>query len=399
MQLKIERKSTTELSRAQVLLMATAAGVSVANIYFNQPILHSIATSLKVNDAEVGSIAVLSQAGYGLGLFFLIPLGDKVSRKTLVVLLFSILILSLLFISFCDNLLPLQIASLVIGVLSVSAHIILPMAASLNKASRGKTLGIVFSGVLVGILAARVFSGFISHWLNWHWVYGISAVLVLIMNVLIYAFLPATPPDFKGNYFQLMSSVVLQLKRFALLRQSSLIGALAFGLFCSFWTTLTFHLSGAPFYFQSNTIGSFALVAIVGALAAPAIGKFADKGNGVKALLLAIGLIIFSIVLMMLFPLSVASFIVAVLLLDIGVQMIQITNIATIYTLDETAHSRINTVYMTLYFIGGALGTSVGLWCWQRGGWQWVTHQMLLWACIALCIIVFVRRKKQPIDL
>ena len=399
MQLKIERKSTTELSRAQVLLMATAASVSVANIYFNQPILHSIATSLKVNDAEVGSIAVLSQAGYGLGLFFLIPLGDKVSRKTLVVLLFSILILSLLFISFCDNLLPLQIASLVIGVLSVSAHIILPMAASLNKASRGKTLGIVFSGVLVGILAARVFSGFISHWLNWHWVYGISAVLVLIMNVLIYAFLPATPPDFKGNYYQLMSSVVLQLKRFALLRQSSLIGALAFGLFCSFWTTLTFHLSGAPFYFQSNTIGSFALVAIVGALAAPAIGKFADKGNGVKALLLAIGLIIFSIVLMMLFPLSVASFIVAVLLLDIGVQMIQITNIATIYTLDETAHSRINTVYMTLYFIGGALGTSVGLWCWQRGGWQWVTHQMLLWACIALCIIVFVRRKKQPIDL
>ena len=399
MQLKIKRKSTTELSHAQVLLMATAAGVSVANIYFNQPILHSIATSLKVNDAEVGSIAVLSQAGYGLGLFFLIPLGDKVSRKTLVVLLFSILILSLLFISFCDNLLPLQIASLVIGVLSVSAHIILPMAASLNKASRGKTLGIVFSGVLVGILAARVFSGFISHWLSWHWVYGISAVLVLIMNVLIYAFLPATPPDFKGNYFQLMSSVVLQLKRFALLRQSSLIGALAFGLFCSFWTTLTFHLSGAPFYFQSNTIGSFALVAIVGALAAPAIGKFADKGNGVKALLLAIGLIIFSIVLMMLFPLSVASFIVAVLLLDIGVQMIQITNIATIYTLDETAHSRINTVYMTLYFIGGALGTSVGLWCWQRGGWQWVTHQMLLWACIALCIIVFVRRKKQPIDL
>ncbi len=383
-----------QLSRAQVLLMATAAGVSVANIYFNQPILHSIATSLKVNDAKVGSIAVLSQAGYGLGLFFLIPLGDKLRRKTLVVLLFSILTVSLLFISFCNTLLPLQIASLVIGILSVSAQIILPMAASLNKASRGKTLGIVFSGVLIGILAARVFSGFISHWLGWHWVYGISAVLVLIMNVLIYAFLPSTPPDFEGNYLQLMTSVLQQLKRFSLLRQSALIGALVFGLFSSFWTTFTFYVSGAPFHFQSNTIGSFALVAIVGALAAPAIGKFADKGNGVKAMIVAIGLIIFSIMLMMFFPLSVASFIVAVLLLDIGVQMIQITNIATIYTLDETAHSRINTVYMTLYFIGGAIGTSVGLWCWQRGGWHWVTLQMLLWACIALCLIVFGRRKK-----
>ncbi|MDQ2751556.1 MAG: MFS transporter [Bacteroidota bacterium] len=382
-----------QLSHAQVLLMATAAGVSVANIYFNQPILHNIAASLKINDTEAGSIAVLSQAGYGLGLFFLIPLGDKVSRKKLVAVLFSILILCLLIISFCNTLLPLQIASLAIGVLSVSAHIILPMAASLNKASRGKTLGTVFSGVLIGILAARVFSGFISHWLGWHYVYGISAALVLVMNVLIYAFLPATPSDFKGNYLQLMTSVVQQIKRFPLLRQSAIIGALVFGLFCSFWTTLTFHLSGAPFYFQSDTIGAFALVAIVGALAAPAIGKMADKGNGVKAMFTAMGCIFFSIVLMMLFPLSVASFIVAVLLLDIGVQMIQITNIATIYTLDETAHSRINTVYMTLYFVGGAIGTSVGLWCWQHGGWQWVTVQMLVWAFSALLIIYFGRRK------
>lgn len=389
----MHRMKNNELTRAQVLLMATAAGVSVANIYYNQPILHDIATSLHLNETEAGSIAVLSQAGYGLGLFFLIPLGDKINRKLLVIFLLSALIVFLLFMSFCNSLFQIQAASLFIGLLSVSAQIILPMAATLNKTSRGKTLGIVFSGVLIGILSARVFSGFIAHWMGWRYVYLISAGLVLIIDVLIFLFLPAVPADFKGNYLQLMTSVLQQIKRFALLRQSAFIGALVFGLFCSFWTTLTFHLSGAPFYFHSDTIGLFGLVAIAGALAAPAIGKMADKGNGLKSLLIAIGLIIFSIVLMMVFPVSIVSFIIAVLLLDMGVQVTQITNIASIYTLDESAHSRINTVYMTIYFIGGALGTTAGLWCWQRGGWQLVTAQMLLWACIALGIIYFGRKK------
>lgn len=374
--------------------MATAAGVSVANIYFNQPILHDIASSLHLNETGAGSIAVLSQAGYGLGLFFLIPLGDKVNRKTLVISLLSALIIFLLFNSFCTSLLQIQIASFSIGFLSVSAQIILPMAATLNKTNRGKTLGTVFSGVLIGILSARVFSGLIAHWMGWRYVYLISAGLVLIIDVLIFLFLPAVPADFEGNYLQLMTSVLQQIKRFALLRQSAFIGAMVFGLFCSFWTTLTFHLSGAPFYFHSDTIGLFGLVAIAGALAAPAIGKMADKGGAVKSLLLAIGLVIFSIVLMMVFPFSIASFIVAVLLLDMGVQVTQITNIASIYALDDTANSRINTVYMTIYFIGGALGTTAGLWCWQHGGWQLVTAQMLAWAFVALGIIYFGRRTK-----
>jgi predicted MFS family arabinose efflux permease len=382
------------LSAAQVLLMAVAAGISVANIYYNQPILNDIAASLHMNEAEAGSIAVLSQAGYGLGLFFLIPLGDKLNRKKLVLGLLSALVLFLLLTTFANSAWQIQAASLFIGVLSVSAQIILPMAATLNKDSRGKTLGIVFSGILIGVLAARVFSGFVAHWLSWRYVYGIAAALVLCIDVLIYFFLPNVKVEFKGNYIQLMQSTLQQVKRFTLLRQSALIGALAFGLFCSFWTTLTFHLSGAPFYYHSDTIGLFGFVAIVGALAAPAIGRMADKGNAVQALLLASFFIISSIVLMMVFPLSVISFVIAVLLLDVGVQVTQVTNIARIYTLDEAAHSRINTIYMTTYFIGGALGTTAGLFCWRTGGWMLVTAQMLLWACLALSVIVFAKRRK-----
>lgn len=382
------------LSAVQVLLMAVAAGVSVANIYYNQPILSDIAASLHMNEAAAGSIAVLSQAGYGLGLFFLIPLGDKLNRKKLVLCLLSALALFLLLTAFATAAWQIQAASLFIGILSVSAQIILPMAATLNKDSRGKTLGTVFSGILIGVLAARVFSGFIAHWLSWRYVYGIAAALVLIIDLLIYFFLPNVKVEFKGNYLQLMQSTLQQVKRFALLRQSALIGALVFGLFCSFWTTLTFHLSGAPFYYHSDTIGLFGFVAIAGALAAPAIGRMADRGNAIQALLLASFFIIVSIVMMMIFPLSVISFVVAVLLLDVGVQVTQVTNIARIYTLDETAHSRINTVYMTTYFIGGALGTTAGLFCWRTGGWALVTGQMLLWAFLALSIIIFNKKRK-----
>ena len=384
------------LSTAQVLLMAVAAGVSVANIYYNQPILNDIATSLHMNEAAAGSIAVLSQAGYGLGLFFLIPLGDKLNRKKLVLGLLSALVLFLLLTTFATAAWQIQAASLFIGVLSVSAQIILPMAATLNRDTRGKTLGTIFSGILIGVLAARVFSGLVAHWLSWRYVYGISAVFVLIIDVLIYFFLPNVKVEFEGNYLQLMQSTLQQVKRFALLRQSALIGALVFGLFCSFWTTLTFHLSGAPFYYHSDTIGLFGFVAIAGASAAPAIGRMADKGNAVQALLLASFFIITSILLMMIFPLYVFSFILAVLLLDIGVQVTQVTNIARIYTLDETAHSRINTVYMTSYFIGGALGTTAGLFCWRTGGWTLVTGQMLLWSLLALSVIVF-SKKKSPV--
>lgn len=375
--------------------MAVAAGVSVANIYYNQPILNDIASSLRMKETEAGSMAVLSQTGYGLGLFFLIPLGDKVNRKKLVLLLLSLLILFLLFTAVAQTPWQIQIASLFVGFLSVSAQIILPMAATLNKSTRGKTLGTIFSGILIGILAARVFSGFIAHWLSWRYVYGISAAMVLMIDVLIFFFLPSIKSEFRGNYLQLMTSTLQQIRRFALLRQSALIGALVFGLFCSFWTTFTFHVSGAPFSYHSDTIGLFGLVAIAGALMAPTIGRFADKGGAVKTLSLAAGLVIISVLLMMVFPVSVISFVVAVLLLDVGAQATQVTNVASIYTLDETAHSRINTIYMTSYFIGGALGTTAGLWCWQWGGWQLVTVQMLLWAFIALGIIVFGKRSRK----
>lgn len=377
-----------QLSKTQIIVMSVAAGVSVANIYFNQPILANIAKSFGTTEGAVGIISVMAQAGYGLGLFFITPLGDKTDRKKLVLFLMVMLAIVLVLMSFVESLFWIYIINLVIGLLAVAAQVILPMAASLDTKNRGRTVGIIFTGILIGILAARVFSGAIAGWLGWRYVYSISAALVLVSAIVFGISLPSVKAGFTGNYLNLIRSTLLQVKRFDVLKRTAVLGALVFGAFCSFWTTLTFHLSGAPFHYNAGVIGLFGLLAIGGAVMAPVFGKLADKGRPERSQLYTTVMIIISVLLIKIFPYNLVSFIVAVLLLDIGVQATQVTNVATIYTLDAAAHSRINTVYMTSYFIGGSLGTFAGVQSWRWGGWQLVTSQLLLWSIGASVVAI-----------
>jgi len=379
----------TGLSKTQITIMAISAGICVANIYYNQPILKDIAMSLHTTEANVGLVSVLAQAGYGFGLFFITPLGDKINRKKLILSMQVLLIAALLGMVFIENRIGIFAMSLIIGICSVAAQVILPMAASFETKNKGKTISIIFSGILIGILAARVFSGFIAEWLGWHFVYAISAVMVFITMLMIHFSLPSVEANFAGNYKALLQSAVEQLGRFAILRRAALMGALVFGAFCSFWTTLTFHLSGAPFHYKTDQIGLFGLLAIAGALGAPYIGKLIDNGNPAKAQMYTTGLLLFSVLLLYIFPTSLWAILVSVLLLDIGVQATQLINIATIYTLDEKANSRINTIYMTSYFIGGALGTSIGVQCWKYGGWNLVAIQLIIFSLLAFAVAVF----------
>jgi predicted MFS family arabinose efflux permease len=383
-----------QITKTQIAVMAVAAGMCVANIYYNQPILKDIAHNFNVTESRAGIISVLAQAGYGAGLFFLTPLGDKINRKTLILALMGTLVAVLIGTTFVQNFFWLCIFSLLIGLCSVAAQVILPMAASMDKVNRGRTVGIIFTGILIGILAARVFSGLIAGWFNWRYVYGVSAGMVTSSAALIYVSLPNAKPGFEGHYGQLLASTLLQLKRFPLLRKTALLGGLVFGLFCSFWTTLTFHLSGEPFNYKSDVIGLFGILAIGGALLAPLFGRLADKGSPARSLVFSVILVLAGVLLVKFYPFSVIAFVISVLLIDVGVQATQVTNVATIYTLDETAHSRINTAYMTSYFIGGSVGTFIGIQCWQMGGWQMVTWQMLLWGTLSLLLALWGLRKK-----
>lgn len=385
---------TPTLSKSQITIMAIAAGVCVANIYYNQPVLKDIAKSLKTTEANVGLISVLAQAGYGFGLFFITPLGDKVNRKKLILGLQGLLIFALLGMVFLNSRVAIFAMSLVIGICSVAAQVILPMAASLEKTNKAKTISFIFSGILIGILAARVFAGTIAEWFGWHYVYAISAVMVLATAIMVHLSLPNVKQEFTGNYLSLLKSALQQIKRFSILRRSTLLGALIFGAFCSFWTTLTFHLSGAPFNYGTDTIGLFGILAIAGALLAPYFGRLVDGGNASKSQLFSVGMLLFSVILLNILPHSVWAIIVAVILLDVGVQATQLINIATIYTLDEKANSRINTIYMTSYFIGGAVGTFVGVQCWKYGGWELVTWQLILWSAIAFAVAFYSYKNK-----
>lgn len=383
-----------QITKTQIAVMSVAAGICVANIYYNQPILKDISHNFNVAESDAGIVSVLAQAGYGLGLFFLTPLGDKLNRKKLIIILMLLLAGVLIGTTFVENFFWLCIFSLLTGLMSVAAQVILPMAASMDKINRGRTVGIIFTGILVGILAARVFSGVIAGLFNWRYVYGIAAGMVLLSTIVIYFSLPDIKAAFSGNYANLLSSTLYQLKRFPLLRKTALLGGLVFGIFCSFWTTLTFHLSGSPFNYETDIIGLFGILAIGGALLAPLFGKLADKGNTQRSLLFSVTIVMAGIIAVMLYPFSVVAVTIAVLLIDVGVQATQVTNVATIYTLDETAHSRINTAYMTSYFIGGALGTFAGIKCWQIGGWNTVTGQLLFWGILALTVVLLKKRKK-----
>lgn len=376
------------ISRSRVILMAVAAGICVANIYYNQPLLKAMAVSFQTDEKRIGLSAVLTQVGYGFGLFFLVPLGDKMNKKKLILFLQAALIILLTGIALSPTLLMLYICCALLGLLGVAAQVILPMAAGIDPANRGRNLGIVFTGILTGVLLARVFSGFIAQWLSWRYVYGISAVMVAGVAIITKRYFPDAPPAFTGSYGSLIQSTAYQLKRFSLLQRAALLGALVFGIFCAFWTTLTFHLSSEPFSYRPDTIGLFGLLAAGGALLAPVFGKLADKKSPALSQACSLLLIIGSVVAMKLFPYSAGSLAIAIVVLDIGVQATLVTNATSIYTLDAASHSRINTVYMTIYFMGGAAGTFTGLQCWQAGGWQMVTWQLIIWSTLALVVVI-----------
>lgn len=359
----IEEQS--KLSKAQVLGMAVVAGICVSNIYYAQPILHEIAETFKVTESKMGIMVGLGQVGYGAGLLTLVPLGDKVNRKNLILILLSILFCILAAIGLVSNYYFIFLFSLLLGLTAVAAQVILPMAAELSGNEKGKNVGIIFTGILVGILMARVFSGYISEWSNWKMVYYISAGFTIFSLAFVYFKLPSVKPTFKDSYFKLISSSFYQLKRFPQLRLYALMGGIAFSIFCSFWTTLTFLLVEKPYNYSSDTIGLFGILGIAGALVAPMIGKASDKGGSGKTQLIASIILLAGSVIIFLFPNYLISIILAVIFIDVGVQSIQVTNVALIYRLDQKANSRINTIYMTSYFAGGAIGTFIGLKCWE----------------------------------
>lgn len=380
--------------------MTIASGLVVANIYYNQPLLVEIARTYQITEAKAGMIAMLTQVGYAIGLLFIVPLGDMLRRKRLILFDFILIIASLVLAAFAPNIQTLMFASLLIGITSVVPQLFVPMAAHLAKPeSRGKVVGTVMSGLLIGILCSRTISGFVGAHLGWRAMFMIAAGLMLVLWVALFYLLPEVRPQFAGNYKALMKSLVHLFKTEPKLRLAAARGGLCFACFGGFWTALTFLLEGPPFFAGSDVAGSFGLIGAGGAIMASVMGRLSDKIDTRNLLFATISMILLSYIVFGFFGNSMLGLVAGVILLDLGLQASHIANQTLIFSLQPEARNRLNTVYMFVYFIGGATGTVLASQAWHFWKWNGVVAVGLVFSSLALLVhLLFSRSSKLPMQ-
>jgi predicted MFS family arabinose efflux permease len=367
------RSTTTGISTWFTVVLAVACGASAANLYYAQPLLSTIAKDFGTGSGQAGLIVTLSQVGYALGLAFLVPAGDLVARKRLVPIALVLTAAALILASVAPSLGLLTAVSLFVGMGSVAAQILVPLAASLaNDSERGRVVGTVMSGLLLGILLARTVAGLVAGISSWRVVYAAAAVLVLVVAATLAKVLPDELPRPKLSYGAVLTSTAHLFAAEAVLRRRAALGGLGFAAFSIFWTTMAFLLSGAPYHYSDTVIGLFGLVGAAGALCANAAGKLADREHTVAATLVFAAAILVSFLPVYLGRHSVVWLIVGIVVLDIGVQGLQVTNQSLIYRLAPKARSRVTASYMVCYFAGGAIGSAVAGSVYDAGGWSGV---------------------------
>lgn len=375
------------LDAGTVLAMAATCGFAVANIYYNQPMMADMARTFGVPEAAAGAVPTATQIGYAAGLFFLTPLGDRLERRRLILVQLAALVLALVAAAVAPSFAVLTAASLLVGALSTVAQQVVPMAAHLASPDRrGRVIGIVMSGLLIGILGARTLSGFVAQYLDWRAMFWIAAGLMVAISALVRLVLPRVAPSSDLSYPQLLGSLWTLLRAEPVLREAAVVGALLFGAFSAFWSTLTLHLASPAYHLGPAAAGLFGLVGIAGVLAAPLSGRLADKGSPRRVVGFGILCVLAAFVCFARLGGSLAGLALGVLLLDLGVQGAQISNQSRIYALRADARSRLNTVYMTSYFIGGALGSATGAFAWSFDGWAGVCVAGTGMAVLALAL-------------
>lgn len=365
--------------------MAVTTGMVVANNYYNQPLLGEMAREFNVSEAEISSVSMLTQIGYAIGLFLIVPLGDMLRRKRLILIDFGFIIAALVAAGTASSPFMLKVSSLFIGLTSVIPQVMVPMAAQLSSdENRGKAIGGVMTGMFIGIVGSRTLSGYIADLFDWRTVFFMGAGFMVLLWALLKWRLPEITPDFKGTYRQLLKSILEQFKTKPKLRLSGLRGALDFACFSVFWTTLVFLLETPTFNMGSEEAGSFGLVGIAGAIMATVVGKLTDRLNKNTMITIAILIIMISWVVIGLSAASIIGLVIGALFLDLGIQSVHITNQTIIFENNPPERNRINTVYMVLYFAGGAFGTFVASMAWQHFQWTGVASAGFGFALLTL---------------
>ncbi|WP_160106565.1 MFS transporter [Pseudomonas izuensis] len=379
------RKLASEAAfpRGLLLVLAVCAGASVANLYYAQPLLAQIAGTFDVS-ARIGWVAVAPMVGYTVSLVSILPLGDLVDRRRLSVVLACVMAVGAFACAIAPSLVLLAVACGVLGFGAVITQILLPMSADIvQEPQRARALGIVFSGVLAGILAARTLSGFIGQAYGWRTMFFVASFVAISLALTLGKALPKSAPKAKQSYLSLFTSMWQMLRQHAPLRSACLIQGCLFGVFTAFWSVLALLLASPPFEMGAAVAGSFGIVGIVGVIAANLSGRIIERFGSANGRLFGIGCCLFAYVVFAV-DISLRGLVIGVILMDFGLSIANVSSQNTILGLESAARNRINTLYVTSIFLGGSLGAFLASLGWAHAGWSAVCALGLVLSLIAL---------------
>lgn len=374
------------IPRHILLMMAVMAGFTVANLYYNQPLLDIICRETGITQVQANLITVITQIGYALGLLFVVPLADMVSVRRITVLAMSVAAVSAVTIGLADSVWLLWGASLTLGISSIMPQLFIPMATLYSRPeNKSRNMGYVASGLITGIVSARAVSGYIGEWFGWRAMFFIVAGLMLVGLIVTLRMMPQVTLSFKGTYRQLMHTVGSIFVSHPRIRLYSLRPAMSFGSMMCIWSCMAFHLAGSPFHAGSDVVGMLALFGIVGAIAVSGAGKYVPRVGILRMSVFGGCLQLMAWTSAWLFGDTYAGLIIAIILADIGAQFLQISNQSGSLQQLPEATNRVNTIFMTTMFIGGSLGTFCSGLGWSMAGW---TGVYLVGGCFALATLL-----------
>ncbi|CAF1840793.1 MFS transporter [Bacillus subtilis] len=384
------KQASQRISPSLTLLLATACGIIVANLYYAQPLVGLISKAIGLSPGSAGLIVTLTQIGYVAGLLFLVPLGDIIENKKLVVASLLLSAAALTLTAFVKHGTLFLAAAFFVGLGSIAAQVLVPFASYLaSDAARGRVVGNVMSGLLLGIMLSRPISSLVADIWGWNAIFALSAVVSVILAIVLSKVLPARKPTANTNYTALLGSMWKLLVTTPVLRRRAIYHAFVFGAFSLFWTTVPLLLSGPDFHFSQKAIALYALVGIAGAVAAPIGGQLADRGLTRLATGIALGVVVVSLLLPLMIqsssPVGITVLVAAAILLDMGVSANLVLSQRAIFSLAPEIRSRLNGLFMAIFFLGGAIGSSIGGWAYASGGWS-----TALWIGIAFPVIALL---------